>query len=305
MATDLEAPKPFVPSGFVDGNRLDAGGIEQMRFGLAGSGPLAKAVLDSNVVGARIQLGLGASAIAGIITMYGGTVLPAGYLWCDGLPYDKAVYPGLFTALGVDRYGVDTATQFYLPNLTSHLPRGAATTGGVVTTNNNNTPTIVNNNTNLDHTHITIGTGLHNHAVNGASTSSAGPHNHALNGANTGNASANHTHSATTAATGANNNVAAGNTSGRPNTGHMHNLGTSGDGAAHTHGVNAGGTNNDGNHNHNNNGANTATDTGGHGHNMSSAYDLGLSLTNLSHSHANTINSYVPAFVEVNYIIKT
>lgn len=267
MASDLEAPKPFVPSGFSDGDKLDAGGIEQMRFGLAGSGPLAKAVLDSNAVATRVQLGLGATPIAGVISMYGGTVLPAGYLWCDGSAYDKAVYPGLFTALGVNRYGVDTATQFYLPNLTSHFPRGAATTGGAVATNNNNT---------------------HGHSANAGTTntSSAGNHAHTVNGANTISVGG-HPHNAPTAsnvATGANNNVASGTATARPNAGHNHtvNVTVGSTGSGHDHSTNTASTF-----------SNTGTD-GDHNHSVNAAL---ITVTD------NT--TYVPAFVEVNYIIKT
>lgn len=280
MANDLEAPKPFVPSGFTDGNKLDSGGIEQMRFGLAGSGPLAKAVLDSNVVGARIQLGLGATPIAGIISMYGGTVLPAGYLWCDGSAYDKAVYPGLFTALGVNRYGVDTATQFFLPNLTSHLPRGAATTSGAVTTNNNNTPNHSVNATNASAAAPTTNSdGAHNHSISAAAQAatgaSTGGHGHNNNGANTGNPSS----TLNRGATGTQAGTAA---------------------SAHTHGVNGASTSSNAEHNHAMNAAaqaNTNSD-GAHNHTLSAGL---ITVT------SGTINNavYVPAFVEVNYIIKT
>lgn len=276
MAKDLEAPKPFVPSGFVDGNKLDSGGIEQMRFGLAGSGPLAKAVLDSNIIGARAQLGLGTAptlaSVSGVISMYGGTVLPAGYLWCDGLPYDKNLYPGLFTALGVNRYGVDTATQFFVPNLTSRLPRGAATTGGAVTTNNNNTHGHVVNATTASAGGANTSTdGAHNHNNNGASTSSTGGHNHNNNG--------------TTTVGGSNRNVAAGNTAGVANSGHQHTVG----------GTSTGST---GDHNHNVNGASTSS-TGGHNHSVNAATITVTSGTVVDNT------TYVPAFVEVNYIIKT
>lgn len=271
MAKDLEAPKPFVPSGFTDGNKLDAGGIEQMRFGLAGSGPLAKAVLDSNAVATRVQLGLGATPIAGIISMYGGTVLPAGYLWCDGSAYDKAVYPSLFTALGVNRYGVDTATQFYLPNLTSHLPRGAATTDGAVTTNNNNT-----------HGHGANATTANAGATN--TSTNSGNHGHTNNAVNVDPASGGHGHTATTGtpsnvlsrgATGTAANVAA--------QGHTHDINAVTSYGVHTHVTNQG----------------NANGAGDHGHSVNAA------IITVSTGTVVDNTTYVPAFVEVNYIIKT
>lgn len=275
MANDLEAPKPFVPSGFTDGNKLDSGGIEQMRFGLAGSGPLAKAVLDSNVVGARIQLGLGATPIAGIISMYGGTALPAGYLWCDGSAYDKTVYPGLFTALGVNRYGVDTATQFFLPNLTSHLPRGAATTSGAVTTNNNNTPNHSVNATNATAAAPTTNSdGAHNHSISAAAaTAGGGGHGHNNNGANTGGPSSNLNRGATGAQAGVSS-------------------------SGHTHGVNGASTSSNAEHNHTVNATANTNSDGAHNHTLSAG-----AITVTSGTIVNA--AYVPAFVEVNYIIKT
>jgi microcystin-dependent protein len=227
---------------------------------------------------------------AGTIVMYGGTVLPDGYLWCDGSQQLIASYTSLFIALGVSRYGVDTATQFYLPNLTSRLPRGAATTGGVVTTNNNNTH------------------GHGNNATTTTPTTIANPTQATTNASFTGTAS------------------------------------NTGDNTAHTHGVNQGGTNNDGgsttgvnntnatratgnlstaasghvhgaaNHNHALNGANT-NNANVHSHTITASGNITVlngAITNgaitMGTITTGTVTdnlTYVPAFVEVNYIIKT
>lgn len=135
MAKDLEAPKPFVPSGFVDGNKLDAGGIEQMRFGLAGSGPLAKAVLDSNAVGTMRQLvGGGATPTTtipvGTISPYAGTSAPANWLLCDGAAVSRATYAALFDVTGT-AYGVgDGSTTFNVPDLRGRVVAGKDNMGG-------------------------------------------------------------------------------------------------------------------------------------------------------------------------------
>ena len=233
----------------------------------------------------------------GAIIAFGGTTLPASYLWCDGAQVSKTTYASLYAALGADRYGTDTSTLFFLPNLTSHLPRGAATTGGTVTTNNNNThghgnnattttaTTVGNPTVNVTVTNVNNATSLaHNHNNNGASTSSDGGHNHNNNGTTTTGGSATNR-----GATGAQASVANG---------------------AHQHTVGGTSTSSTGTHNHNVNGASTSSDGG-----------------TLAHSHANTATAsatqgtvtmgtittgtvidnttYVPAFVEVNYIIKT
>jgi microcystin-dependent protein len=120
VAKDLEAPKPFVPSVFADGDKLDAGNVEEMRFGLAGSGPLAKAVLDSNAVGTMRQLiGGGATPTTtipvGTISPYGGVLAPADWLLCDGSAVSRTTYSALFAVISTT-YGVgDGSTTFNLP----------------------------------------------------------------------------------------------------------------------------------------------------------------------------------------------
>ncbi|CAB4171856.1 Phage tail collar domain containing protein [uncultured Caudovirales phage] len=259
--------------------------VEDVRIKLAAAGPIPTAVLYNNAKDLSKAL-VAASALAsvptGTISAFAGVTLPTGYLWCDGAAQLKASYPDLYLVLGASRYAVDTATQFYTPNLTSHLPRGAATTGGVVTTNNNNTHGHGNNATTVGNPTVAVtnnnnATSLaHNHNVNAGSTSSTGGHNHNING--------------TTTTGGANGNAAVGNTVSKSNSAHQHTV--SGQSTADT-----------GVHNHNNNATSTASDGG-----------------TLAHSHANTAtatqgtvttgtvidnSTYVPAFVEVNYIIKT
>ncbi len=105
-----------MPSVFSDGDRLDAGNVEEMRFGLAGSGPLAKAVLDSNVVGLRQQLAIGAPASIGLISPYAGSVAPTGWLLCDGSAINRTTYAALFGVTGTAYGSGDGSTTFNLPN---------------------------------------------------------------------------------------------------------------------------------------------------------------------------------------------
>jgi microcystin-dependent protein len=132
VAKDLEAPKPFVPSVFSDGDRLDAGNVEEMRFGLAGSGPLAKAVLDSNAVGTMRQLVAGGATPTttipvGTISPYAGTSAPANWLLCDGSAVSRATYAALFAVTGT-AYGVgDGSTTFNVPDLRGRIVVGSGT----------------------------------------------------------------------------------------------------------------------------------------------------------------------------------
>lgn len=293
---------------------LNESSIEATRVALSGAGPIPNAVLYNN--GKDLAAAMAAAGVTfgelvptGTISAFAGTTLPAGYLWCDGLPQLKSSYPDLWGVLGVNRYAADTATQFYTPNLCSHLPRGAATTAGAVTTNNNNTHGHGNNATTTTPTTVaapsvtvntTSNTDLitHNHnnnavATNAANTSSVGAHNHNNNGANTGGPSAT-------------------NTFRFPASGTLITVASSG----HTHGVNGASTSSTGDHNHSVNGANAVAGTTANIINPN---------TTMQHTHPNSVSvvagavtmgtittgtvidnsTYVPAFVEVNYIIKT
>ena len=132
MAKDLEAPKPFVPSGFADGNKLDAGNVEEMRFGLAGSGPLAKAVLDSNAIGTMRQLvGGGATPTTtipvGTISPYAGTSAPANWLLCDGSAVSRVTYAALFGVTSTAYGAGDGSTTFNVPDLRGRIVVGSGT----------------------------------------------------------------------------------------------------------------------------------------------------------------------------------
>ncbi len=131
MAKDLEAPKPFVPSVFSDGDKLDAGNVEEMRFGLAGSGPLAKAVLDSNNVGTLRQLSAGLTPTTtipvGTISPYAGTSAPANWLLCDGAPVSRATYAALFAVTSTAYGAGDGSTTFNVPDLRGRIVVGSGT----------------------------------------------------------------------------------------------------------------------------------------------------------------------------------
>ena len=59
----------------------------------------------------------------GSIMPFAGTVLPPGYLWCDGTTKSIGFYPALYQVCG-SLYGTETFTDFYLPNLSARFPLG-------------------------------------------------------------------------------------------------------------------------------------------------------------------------------------
>lgn len=67
---------------------------------------------------------------AGVITQYGGTTAPTGWLLCQGQAISRvnALYTRLFTAIGTN-YGIgDGSTTFNVPNLQGRIPVGRDST---------------------------------------------------------------------------------------------------------------------------------------------------------------------------------
>jgi hypothetical protein len=68
--------------------------------------------------------------ITGTVVMYAGSILPNGYLWCDGSTYSTASYPGLFAIIGYT-YGGSVA-NFNVPDLQVRVPMGGVTTNTAI-----------------------------------------------------------------------------------------------------------------------------------------------------------------------------
>jgi microcystin-dependent protein len=66
---------------------------------------------------------------AGVITQFGGSTAPTGWVLCDGTAYSRTItYNNLFTAIGT-AYGVgDNSTTFNVPNLKGRVPVGLDST---------------------------------------------------------------------------------------------------------------------------------------------------------------------------------
>ena len=231
------------------------------------------------------QIPQGAAGVGtptGSILAYGGKTLPsADWLWCDGSQVSQATYATLYGVLGANRYGTDTGGNFYLPDLKARFPRGASAVTAAVTTTNTNA-----------HTHNQSSSTANQATTNAANTDLTHGHSFALTPSGTVNTGGdNHTHSfgvdgghAHTGVTRAAGNLAAATTS------------TQG---AHNHGFVS--------NNHSHNATFTGSSTG--------TVNTNNSLTNHSHTITNgaiTITNgaiassdHIPAYVEVNYIIKT
>jgi len=65
---------------------------------------------------------------SGVISMFGGTSAPTGYLLCDGTAVSRTTYADLFTAIATNFGSGDGTSSFNLPNLQDRFPLGKGST---------------------------------------------------------------------------------------------------------------------------------------------------------------------------------
>ena len=93
--------------------------IEQVRFGIGDTGPLAQAVMNSNPVALTQALPFGVLNQSGMIMLFADDdtwTAPKGWVQCDGRYLERAEYPRLFAVLGT-KFGSTTNTNFRVPTL--------------------------------------------------------------------------------------------------------------------------------------------------------------------------------------------
>ena len=66
---------------------------------------------------------------AGIIKLFGGSVVPSGHLLCNGAAVSRTTYARLFTAIGTAHGVGDGSTTFNLPDMRQRFPLGVAASG--------------------------------------------------------------------------------------------------------------------------------------------------------------------------------
>lgn len=61
---------------------------------------------------------------SGVISAFGGSTAPSGWLLCDGTPVSRSTYSALFAIIGTDYGSGDGSTTFNLPNLKGRVAVG-------------------------------------------------------------------------------------------------------------------------------------------------------------------------------------
>lgn len=106
---------------------VDAAG----RVGIATSSPQASHhVQGSAIISGTLTLAGALVQPTGIVQMYTGSTAPTGWLLCDGSLVNKTAYAALYTLLG-STYGVETVSQFYLPDMRGRSPLGVGAGSGL------------------------------------------------------------------------------------------------------------------------------------------------------------------------------
>lgn len=122
---------------------------------------------------------------AGFIKMYAGASLPANYLWCDGKPYSRTLYPGLFAAIGITYGAGDGTTTFNVPDYRGRVPMGADNLGGTAANRILSLPNTLGTVGGEEKHSLSVGEiPSHNHSVNDPGhnhTVSDPGHNHTYN----------------------------------------------------------------------------------------------------------------------------
>lgn len=79
---------------------------------------------------------------AGTIELFAGTVIPSGYLLCDGAAVSRSTYATLFGVIGTKFGAGDGSSTFNLPDLGGRVPLGVSSTHLLGTTGGSETVTL-------------------------------------------------------------------------------------------------------------------------------------------------------------------
>lgn len=108
---------------------------------------------------------------AGFIYPLASSIVPDGFLLCDGAEYSRTEFPELFAAIGTIYGNGDGSTTFNVPNLQTRVPVGAGEGYGLGTTGGE-----------AEHTLITKEMPKHRHTLNNITWGGSQPSNYGSSG---------------------------------------------------------------------------------------------------------------------------
>jgi microcystin-dependent protein len=100
--------------GYINGSRILGAWMTITQVGSSACTNVPWNVLPSDV----------SQSIVGEIKTYAGSVLPSGWLFCQGQAVSRTAFPNLFLAIGITYGAGDTTTTFNLPDLRGKIPVG-------------------------------------------------------------------------------------------------------------------------------------------------------------------------------------
>jgi microcystin-dependent protein len=91
----------------------------------------AAGLADGGVEFAKLAAAVQALLVpAGTVSSFAGANAPTGWLLCHGQAVSKSTYAALYSVLGPNAFGTDTASDFYLPDLRGRVVAGQDDMGG-------------------------------------------------------------------------------------------------------------------------------------------------------------------------------
>ncbi len=138
ISSDYSIALPLLPASTLPVSLDSAGNMSTGQIGTAGianaaigtaqlqnSSVTTPILADASVTAAKIAPGALASVSvpSGVVSMYGGTTAPTGYLLCDGTSYLRTDFTDLYTAIG-NAFGSADGTHFNVPDMRGQFPRG-------------------------------------------------------------------------------------------------------------------------------------------------------------------------------------
>lgn len=110
---------------FVNSTKLDADNLQDNAVTTA-------KITDLNVTEAKLAAAVVAKLLPpGVVSAYGGTSAPTGWLLCDGTAVSRSTYSALFAIIGEAHGQGDNSTTFNLPDYRGRFLRGVDGSAGV------------------------------------------------------------------------------------------------------------------------------------------------------------------------------